>query len=60
MHQSGDGDEAPFDLMEDLPVQLSPSEIHRLHCITSQKLSLQDLVSRSCAKEALTFPIAVV
>ena len=60
VHQSNDGDEVPFDLMEDISVQLPPSEIPRLHCITSQKLSLQDLVSRSCANEALTFPVAVV
>ena len=46
--------------MEDISVQLPPSKFPRLHCIACQKLSLQDLVSRSCAIEALTFPVAVV
>ena len=80
VHQSNDGDEVPFGLMEDISVQLPPSEVKifqiaisekikhfkiiiaefevifqipRLHCIACQKLSLQDLVSRSCAIEVI-------
>ncbi|CAA6656949.1 unnamed protein product [Spirodela intermedia] len=60
VHDSNDADEFPYGLMEDISVHLPPSKVPRLHCLTFQKMSPQDLVSRSCFIEGLPSAVRVV
>ncbi|KAJ4769054.1 Mini-chromosome maintenance complex-binding protein [Rhynchospora pubera] len=50
---SVDDDISMFDFMDDVATHLPPSKVPRIHCLVSQKLSTQDLISNSPACETL-------